>query len=448
MSSASESPPQSPLPEAGSDPGDSNRPMSEERDTPPAPAANPNLDMDDLDNADNAEADDLSDDSDLSDVDEAQFEDFDPANIAIEDRPAIAVDETNIGLIGVHKRKRAEGVDGEGAKKKKKEGRREKPKKSRKKRDDDVFSGGEELEGKREKRKKVTTERKERPKPRARSPENEDLLSPEERRRRALDRAMDAALKNPNKRRRKKDEHDLEDDADASIDRMRQRMMAAAEADNESRKAGVAAHQKLKILPEVVALLHRNTWQNALVDPEANLMETVRFFLEPLSDGSLPAYNIQRDLFDAVAKLPITHETLVASGLGKVTLFYTKSKRPEVGIKRQAERLLGEWSRPILKRTDDYRKRDMPTVEFDPDQRGRSTTFTPKPSERQRALELPVRNPNRAQVETAVSSYSIVPKSTIQQTEFKKPIGASGEDRFRKMKARMMGKVGGGVPKR
>ncbi len=144
-------------------------------------------------------------------------------------------------------------------------------------------------------------------------------------------------------------------------------MIAAAEADNESRKAGVAAHQKLKILPEVVALLNRNTWQNSLVDPEANLMETVKFFLEPLSDGSLPAYNIQRDLFTAVAKLPITHETLVASGLGKVTLFYTKSKRPELSIKRQAERLLGEWSRPILKRTDDYRKRDMPTAEFDPE---------------------------------------------------------------------------------
>jgi transcription factor SPN1 len=38
------------------------------------------------------------------------------------------------------------------------------------------------------------------------TPENEENLTPEERRRRALDRAMDAALKNPNKRRRKKDE--------------------------------------------------------------------------------------------------------------------------------------------------------------------------------------------------------------------------------------------------
>ena len=36
--------------------------------------------------------------------------------------------------------------------------------------------------------------------------ENEENLTPDERRRRALDRAMDAALKNPNKRRRKKDE--------------------------------------------------------------------------------------------------------------------------------------------------------------------------------------------------------------------------------------------------
>ena len=147
---------------------------------------------------------------------------------------------------------------------------------------------------------------------------------------------------------------------------MRQRMVAAAQADNEARSAGYAAMQKLKLLPEVVALLNRNTLSHALVDPEANLIEAVRFFLEPLSDGSLPAYNIQRDLFICLAKLPVTLETLTASGIGKVTLFYTKSKRPETSIKRMAEKLLGEWSRPILKRSDDYRKRQLVSADYDP----------------------------------------------------------------------------------
>jgi hypothetical protein len=55
----------------------------------------------------------------------------------------------------------------------------------------------------------------------------------------------------------------------------------------------------------------------------------------------------------------------LSSGIGKVVLYYTKSKKPEIGIKRTAERLLGEWSRPILKRSDDYKKRKVVTKEFD-----------------------------------------------------------------------------------
>ncbi|KAI9762991.1 MAG: Transcription factor iws1 [Chaenotheca gracillima] len=445
MSSEPESRPQTPLPEAGNDAGDPNRPLSEERDTPPPPVGNPHQDMGDLEN----DIADLSDESDLSDVDEAQFEDFDPANVAIDDRPAIAVDESNVGLIGVHKRKRVPGAEGEeGAKKKKKEGRREKPKKSRKKRDEDEFSGGEELEGKRERKKKsLGGERKERAKARKATPEpdKEEELSPEERRRRALDRAMDEALKNPNRRRRRKDGEDLEDAADAMVENMRQRMAAAAQADNEARQEGHAAVQKLKMLPEVVAFLNRNTLHHAIVDPEANLLEAVKFFLEPLSDGSLPAFSIQRDLFAALAKLPINRDSLVASGIGKVTLFYTKSKRPETTIKRQAERLLGEWSRPILKRTDDYRKRALVTAEYDPSKlpiRRPAQSFQLSQEEaRAKALAPPIRT-NRARIESGPTSYDIAPRSVVPaQSMYSRQMGAAGGDTFKRMKQRHLNKV-------
>ena len=153
-------------------------PLEDMQDDPTVQAADPNATKDD----------DLSDnDSILSDVDEAQFEDFDPNQITIEERPAIAVDEDNVKLLGRHKRKRDEG-DGEGRKKKKKEGKREKPKKSKKKKDsDDEFSGGQEMEGKRVRKKKAFVEgeggsRKERPKVvRRAEPEDEGDLDPEER---------------------------------------------------------------------------------------------------------------------------------------------------------------------------------------------------------------------------------------------------------------------------
>lgn len=172
---ADESAANSPLPEAGHDDQDPLRPeVEEENSAATPPIGDPHQDTEVAE-----DKDELSeDDSDLSDIDEAQFEDFDPNAIAI-DRP-VAVDESNIGLIGVHKRKRTE--DGEGQKKKKKkEGKREKPKKRRQAEGEEALSGGEEeAEGRRSRKKKEAGERKERPKARRATPENEDDLSPEE----------------------------------------------------------------------------------------------------------------------------------------------------------------------------------------------------------------------------------------------------------------------------
>lgn len=185
------------IPSAGNDPRDPGRPEVDEDDTSApigAPQQDPDVtedkeeleDLSDLDDANNnAAADNLDPDSDadseLSEIDEAQFEDFDPTNIAIEERP-VAVDESNVNLLKASKRKRADGEDA-GTKKKRKEGRREKPKKSRVGPDDDDFSGGEEIEGKRKRKSKaVDGERKEKPRQRRPpTPENEEHLTPEER---------------------------------------------------------------------------------------------------------------------------------------------------------------------------------------------------------------------------------------------------------------------------
>ena len=157
-----------------------------------------------------------------------------------------------------------------------------------------------------------------------------------------------------------------ETSTDEHLEHLRRRMVNAARSDNDARKEGRIATEKLKLLPEVIGSLNRSTFQNSIVDPESGIIEAVKFFLEPLSDGSLPAYNVQRDLFTALTRLPINQETLLQSGIGKVTLFYSKSKRPETGIKRTAERLLGEWSRPILKRSDDYKNKKREKADYDP----------------------------------------------------------------------------------
>lgn len=161
---------------------------------------------------------------------------------------------------------------------------------------------------------------------------------------------------------------DLEEELDEIIAELKMKMEVACSQDNEAREADRAAVEKVKLLPEVMTLLNRQNIQHAILDPESNFLQAVRFFLEPLNaDGSLPAYNIQREIFTALTKLPIEKEALLSSGIGKVVLFYTKTKRAQPEIKRMAERLMGEWSRPIIKRTDDYKKRQIEARVVDPE---------------------------------------------------------------------------------
>jgi len=248
--------------------------------------------------------------------------------------------------------------------------------------------------------------------------------------------------------------------ADAEIENMRRRMTEAAQSDTYSRERGQPAMHKLKLLPEVVALLNRNTIQASLTDPDINLLEAVRFFLEPLNDGSLPAYNIQKEMFAALGKLDIKKDALIASGIGKVVLFYTRSTRPELVIKRQAERLLSEWMRPILKRSDDYSKKIVQAVDYDPSYvtsypmmsvqanlchsvrlpvRSSQSATQASQIARDRALAAPVMT-NRARVEGGVGTYSIAPRPNMNAAGMHaRAPGRGGEEQFRKMKARQSG---------
>lgn len=202
--------------------------------------------------------------------------------------------------------------------------------------------------------------------------------------------------------------------ADEEISELKDRMISAAVADGQLVKDGKPAFQKLKMLPEVVALLNRNTYQQSVLDPEMNFLEPVRFFLEPLEDGSLPAYNIQRELFQALDRLPMTKEALISSGIGKVIFFYRKSKRVDPQIKRQATKLMEEWSRPILQRSDDFTKKNWETVAFDPTRRQEMAAKQASQVVRKQATQAAPgqKVTNRARMIQGVTSYSIVPQTS------------------------------------
>tara|TARA_R110002003_G_scaffold1048_11_gene22244 strand:- start:1183 stop:1878 length:696 start_codon:yes stop_codon:yes gene_type:complete len=174
----------SPLPEAGNDPSDPLRPeIDEENSTPNPTIAEPYQDMEVTEGKEEmADPDDLQEgglsdnESVLSDalddeqLDE-QFGEFDASNIAIEERPAQAIDEDTVKQIGVHKRKRTAG-EGEEPKKKKK--RADKPRRKKNK-------DGEDGEGAEEGSRKSRRSKKE-GRVRAASPDDaEEHLTPEER---------------------------------------------------------------------------------------------------------------------------------------------------------------------------------------------------------------------------------------------------------------------------
>lgn len=202
-------------PQGNNDPGDNLRPEIEEENggavTPPM--ADPMADMEtrdddehpltadtngangsgegedegDDENANNtgAAVDDDDDlESELEELDEKEFENFDPSALNLPDQP-LAVDESNVALLGVHKRKRTAEEEAERERKKKrKEKKRDKPKRSRKGGDEDDFEGGEEMSGKRSRKAKAGADgRPAKSKSRARTPDDvdEENLSPEER---------------------------------------------------------------------------------------------------------------------------------------------------------------------------------------------------------------------------------------------------------------------------
>lgn len=153
-----------------------------------------------------AEDDGMSDhDSDqLSDVDVDDLEDYDPLKANIETRP-VEIDEDVAKSLKAAKRKRA---DGDAPSKKPKEGRRVKKRRTGEGDDEVSAADGTIIEGKRrrpgageggEKKSKARTSAKASP-----APENEENLTPQQRRARAIEKAMDAAMKGKKTNRRSK----------------------------------------------------------------------------------------------------------------------------------------------------------------------------------------------------------------------------------------------------
>ncbi|KAF3992417.1 hypothetical protein FT663_00697 [Candidozyma haemuli var. vulneris] len=237
---------------------------------------------------------------------------------------------------------------------------------------------------------------------------NED---PAARRRRLLEEKMDLAVKNKTVRRKKADEDDLERMQDDKIDFLKNKMIEAANLDVEKNSNGQIATEKLKLLKEVMETMSKADLAISILDN--NLLEAVRLWLEPLPDASMPAYQIQKELIHSLTTLPIKTDHLVASGIGKVLVFYQRSKRTEPTLKKIVDRLIGDWTRPILNKSDSYKDR---TIRFHDYNKSRfsnqlQSKKKAKQLEPKSLYEQQAERRNRAAIPSArTTAYKIAPR--------------------------------------
>ncbi|KAJ3479528.1 hypothetical protein NLI96_g8997 [Meripilus lineatus] len=241
-------------------------------------------------------------------------------------------------------------------------------------------------------------------------------LPPEQASKRKLDMQIEAILKpkkasRPKRKKKDADEDVLDRAADEEVSRLREAMLAAAADDEQANKEKLPATAKLRLLPQVMEVLRKTALAQSIIDN--NLLEGVRRWLEPLPDKSLPALDIQKEFFPTLRKMEfIDTNVLKESKLGRVIIFYTKSKKVTPDIGRLANDLVSTWSRPIIKRSASYRDRQIPIASIDVDGTGRSgeklntILARAKESDKNRVRKNAVSIPQRE-----MGSYSVAPRT-------------------------------------
>jgi len=219
---------------------------------------------------------------------------------------------------------------------------------------------------------------------------------------------------------------DLDSPEAEKIKSLKAAMEQAAEQDFDAISNSMPAIHKLAMLPTVEATLAKSTLHEAILDNL--LLMTMRRWLEPLPDRSLPAYSIQRALLTALQKLPITKEQLAESGIGKIVMFYRNSPRVEPSLRKIADSLWVEWSRPILRKSANFRDKQIATATYNP------------------SMALPVfknpggEDPKRTVVPRAIhSTFDIAPKAKIDHAALpaRGSVKAENSEMFKRLKMKM-----------
>ncbi|XP_024379704.1 protein IWS1 homolog 1 [Physcomitrium patens] len=142
------------------------------------------------------------------------------------------------------------------------------------------------------------------------------------------------------------------------VEQFMAKLDVAAETDADLNRAQKPAIEKLKMLPELWTVLQKRQLQMEFLD--RGVLSSLKNWLEPLPDGSLPNMNIRTTLLKLLTDLPIDvemferREQLKKSGLGKVVMFLSRLPEETPANKKLARDLVDKWSRPIFQKSTRY----------------------------------------------------------------------------------------------
>jgi transcription factor SPN1 len=151
------------------------------------------------------------------------------------------------------------------------------------------------------------------------------------------------------------------------VEQFMAKLDVAAETDADLNRNSKPAIEKLKMLSELWSVLQKRQLQMEFLD--RGVLSSLKDWLEPLPDGSLPNMNIRTTLLQLLTDLPIDveqferREQLKKSGLGKVVMFLSRLPEETPANKKLARDLVDKWSRPIFQKSTRYE--DLRTYDED-----------------------------------------------------------------------------------
>ncbi|KAH8936018.1 hypothetical protein BDL97_17G061700 [Sphagnum fallax] len=137
-------------------------------------------------------------------------------------------------------------------------------------------------------------------------------------------------------KKRKKFEHTPEEIA-MFVEQFMAKLDVAAETDADLNCASKPAIEKLKMLPELMHVLEKRQLQQEFLD--RGVLSSLKNWLEPLPDGSLPNINIRT----GILKL-----------LTDVVMFLSRLPEETPINKKLARDLVDKWSRPLFQKSTRY----------------------------------------------------------------------------------------------